>query len=119
MRDRSNLARGRWGEARAHRHLERCGFEVIGRNWRSPEPAVRGELDIIACGGDLVIFCEVKARRRTGFGGAAAAVDERKRRQVRGLAASWMRLHGARFERIRFDVIAIDGVRLTHLEAAF
>ncbi len=119
MHDRSKVARGRWGEQRAVRHLEQNGLVVVDRNWRSPERHVGGELDIVAAVDDLVVFCEVKARGRSGFGGAAAAVDERKQHQIRGLAESWVRLHGDRFERIRFDIVAIDGVRLTHLVAAF
>jgi putative endonuclease len=73
----------------------------------------------VAVGDDLVVFCEVKARRRGGFGGAASAVDDRKQCQIRALAESWLRLHDDAYERVRFDVVAIDGVRLTHLEAAF
>jgi len=119
MHDRSNMARGRWGEQRAGNHLQQSGLTVVDRNWRSPEPHVRGELDIVAADGDLVVFCEVKARRRAGFGGAASAVDRRKQEQIRRLADSWMRLHGDGYERIRFDVVAIDGVRLTHLDSAF
>lgn len=119
MRDRSNVARGRWGESLARRHLERAGHRIVDRNWRSPEPHVRGELDVVSVDGDAVVFTEVKARRRSGFGGAAAAVDDRKQQQIRSLAESWLRLHGDRFERVRFDVVAIDGVQVTHLEAAF
>ncbi len=119
MHDRSNVARGRWGETWARRHLERLGHLIVDLNWRSPERHVRGELDIVSLHGDLVVFSEVKARRRSGFGGAAAAVDHRKQQQIRGLAESWLRLNGDRVERVRFDVIAIDGVHLTHHEAAF
>lgn len=119
MHDQSKMARGRWGEQRAGRHLEQAGLRIIDRNWRSPEPHVRGELDLVAADGDLVVFCEVKARRRAEFGGAASAVDERKRAQIRLLADSWLRLNGAAYERVRFDVIAIDGVRITHLDTAF
>jgi putative endonuclease len=122
--DQSKRARGRWGEDRACAHLSRLGYFVVARNWRSPEPHVRGELDVIAVRGDLLVFCEVKARRGAGFGGAAAAVDDAKRAQVRMLAESWIRRAGldfddVRFDDVRFDVIAIDGVRLTHHEAAF
>ena len=119
MLDRSKVARGQWGESLARRHLERAGHRIVDRNWRSPEPHVRGELDVVSVDGGVVVFTEVKARRRSGFGGAAAAVDERKQQQIRSLAESWLRLHGERVERVRFDVVAIDGVQLTHLEAAF
>ena len=117
--DQSKRARGRWGEDRACSLLERSGFIVLDRNWRSPEPHVRGELDVVASADDLLVFCEVKARRRATFGGAACAVDARKQEQIRHLAASWLRTHDVDHERIRFDVIAIDGVRVEHLDAAF
>jgi putative endonuclease len=129
VHDRSKVARGRWGESIARRQLERAGHRIVDRNWRSPERDVRGELDIISVIDDVVVFTEVKARRRTGFGGAAAAVDDRKQRQIRTLAESWLRLHGdggvdrggdaVAVGGVRFDVIAIDGVQVTHLEAAF
>ena len=51
--------------------------------------------------------------------GAAAAVDERKQHQIRRLAESWLRVHGEHIERVRFDVVAIDGMRLSYFEAAF
>jgi putative endonuclease len=117
--DQSRRARGRWGEDRACAHLSRMGFFIVARNWRSPERHVRGELDVIAARDLLLVFCEVKARRSSGFGGAAAAVDGVKQAQVRMLAESWVRQADIEFEQVRFDVIAIDGVRLTHLEAAF
>ena len=65
------------------------------------------------------MFCEVKARRSSAYGGAAAAVTPAKQAQVRTLAASWLRSAGSPEIDVRFDVIAIDGVRLTHYEAAF
>ena len=119
MHDRSKVARGNWGESLARRHLEHAGHHIVDRNWRSPEPHVRGELDVVSVDGEVVVFTEVKARRRSGFGGAAAAVDDRKQQQIRSLAESWLRLHGEQVERVRFDVVAIDGVQLTHLESAF
>lgn len=124
MHDRSNVARGQWGESLACRQLRRAGHRIIDRNWRSPERDIRGELDIVSVHVDVLVFTEVKARRRTGFGGAAAAVDERKQHQIRSLAESWLRVRrdadvDVSFDGVRFDVIAIDGVQVTHLESAF
>ncbi len=119
MRDQSKRARGRWGEDRAVTHLRRVGYVIIDRNWRSTERHVRGEIDIIARDGQVVVFCEVKARRSAGFGGAASAVDRTKQEQIRRLADSWLRTAERPFDGVRFDVVAIDGVRLTHYEAAF
>ena len=125
MSDLSNRSRGRWGELRAARHLRALGFVVLDHGWRPPERELQGDLDLVAQRAHLVVFCEVKARRDASrFGGAVAAVTPTKREQVRALAVSWLHHHEIGGHEIggvdvRFDVIAIDGVRLTHYEAAF
>ena len=124
MHDQSNRARGRWGEARAAAHLRSLGFAIIDRNWRPSERELRGDIDLVAQCDDVIVFCEVKARRSSQFGGAASAVDVTKQRRVRALAASWLREHGVGDAglgaiAVRFDVIAIDGVALTHHPSAF
>jgi putative endonuclease len=117
--DRSRRARGAWGEARAVAHLQRLGHRVLDRNWRPAERQLRGELDIVATDGDVLVVCEVKARRSAGHGGAAAAVDERKQERIRHLAACWIADHDWSGDGVRFDVITIEGVRLTHFRQAF
>lgn len=120
MPDLSNRARGRWGEHLAARHLRSHGFEVVAVGWRPPDRELQGDLDLVVVRDDLVVFCEVKARRAASrFGGAVAAVTPAKQAQVRALAASWLRHHPDDDRRVRFDVVAIDGVSVTHYEAAF
>jgi putative endonuclease len=115
--DWSNRARGRWGEDRAAARFRALGFAVVERNWRSPERELPGELDVIARRGELVVFCEVKARR--GRGMAVMAVDEVKQGRVRALAEAWLRVHEVADVDVRFDVITVEGVALEHYEAAF
>ena len=117
--DLSRRARGRWGEDRAVAHLRRLGYEILTRNWRSPERHVGGELDVVACDGDVLVVCEVKARRSGRHGGAVAAVGPAKQERIRTLAESWLRTHGPLPGGIRFDVVTIDGVELRHWRAAF
>lgn len=117
--DRSSQARGRWGEDLAARHYRRLGYDVLDRNWRLHCDDRRGELDIVARRDDTLVFCEVKTRRRPGYGGAVAAVDRRKQVRVRRLAAAWLAEHDVRGAHVRFDVAAIEGVRLTVYEGAF
>ncbi len=121
MHDRSRRARGAWGEDRAAAHLARLGYLIVDRNWRSPEREVAGELDLVALHDGVLVFCEVKARRTGGHGGAVAAVGAAKQERIRGLAASWLRARGddVVHDGVRFDVIAIDGVRLRHWTSAF
>lgn len=118
-RDLSNRARGAWGESRAARHFRSLGFEIVDAGWRPPERELQGDIDLVARCGDLIVFCEVKARTSKRYGGAVAAVTESKQAQVRRLAESWLRAAGSPQVDVRFDVVAIDGVELTHYPAAF
>ena len=101
----------------------RAGFAIVERNWLLRRADVRGEVDIIArrCNGrsDLVVFCEVKARRSAGYGGAAIAVDAAKQDRLRLVAQLFLIERGLSEVDVRFDVIAITGTELTHYEAAF
>ncbi len=67
----------------------------------------------------LVVFCEVKARASAEFGGPAAAVDWRKQRRLRKLAAMWLALERPGLVEVRFDVAAVVGAKVEIIEAAF
>jgi putative endonuclease len=113
--DLSKRARGQWGEDRACTYYRRLGYEIVERNWRCE----MGEIDVVVRRGDTVVFCEVKTRRSSGFGGAAAAVDHRKQRRIRRLAAAWLETRQVRGVEVRFDVVAITGVDVELIEGAF
>jgi putative endonuclease len=109
------LAYGREGEDAAVAWYEQAGYRIVDRNWRCRE----GELDIVATGDGVVVFCEVKARGSDRFGGPAEAVTWRKQRRIRGLAVRWLAEHDGRFGEIRFDVAAVRGRKVEIIEAAF
>ena len=134
----STQALGRLGEQLAAEHLERRGFRILERNYRTRW----GELDIVAFDGRTLVFCEVKSRRLpsagaglrpgpTGRQSVAAApfdgVHARKRAQVRKMAARWFseRANRPYAPAVRFDAIGVtfdrrgELVRLDHLEGAF
>lgn len=92
----------------------RHGYRVLGRNVRLPG----GEIDVIASDGGAIVFVEVKTRTGAGFGSALAAVDARKRRTLRALAADWLQI-AAPHARARFDVVTIDGERIELHRGAF
>ena len=78
---------GRRGEEIAARHLERLGWRIVERNYRSRE----GELDLIAARGGTLAFCEVKTLVARGAGRAGPvdpieAVGALKQLQVRRMA---------------------------------
>ena len=115
---------GRAGEQLAAEHLQRLGYEIVERNYRTRW----GELDIVARAGDTLAFCEVKTRRAGGrAGGPFDAVGRGKQVRVRKMAGSWLveRRDRPYADVIRFDAIGVvvDGcgrlVSLDHLEGAF
>jgi putative endonuclease len=115
---------GRLGEDLALEHLERLGYRLVARNYRTRF----GELDLIVCDDTTIVFVEVKARRIDASAGSAVeSVPPRKQRQVRGMAAAWLveSSDRPRAGDLRFDVVALTVdqagrlVRLDHLEAAF
>lgn len=113
--DRSKVARGRWGEERAATEYRRLGYVVLDRNWRSPT----GELDLVVERDGIVVFSEVKTRRSDRYGPAAAAVGPKKQRTIHRLAMEWLDEHRPPRRGIRFDVVAITGVRVEVIESAF
>ncbi len=112
MNRRGNL--GRCGEDAAVRLLEHHGYVVLARNVRLPG----GEIDVIGKDGDVIAFVEVKTRAGARYGAAIAAVDARKRRTLRALAADWLQI-AAPHARARFDVVTIDGNRAELHRGAF
>jgi putative endonuclease len=115
---------GLLGEDLALAHLERLGFALVTRNHRTRF----GEIDLVVFDGSTLVFVEVKTRRANSAGrGPWEALHERKRQQVRRMAAAYLlevadRPHSPD---LRFDAVGVlvDGqgrlVRLDHLEAAF
>lgn len=121
---------GASGERLAGEHLERRGYRILERNFRTRW----GELDIVAYDGETLVFCEVKSRRCRANGGGGdpspvplEAVHPRKQQRVRKMASSWLRERPGRprARTLRFDAIGITFdaagrlLELTHLEAAF
>ncbi|MBV8600899.1 MAG: YraN family protein [Candidatus Eremiobacteraeota bacterium] len=106
---------GRAGEDAAVAYLTERGFQIVGRNVRLGN---RGEIDVVARDGETIVFVEVKARQSQRFGSAATAVDARKRRTLRKLAAEWLQLFAPQ-SFARFDVLAADGERFRYYRDAF
>ncbi|MBP6095622.1 MAG: YraN family protein [Methyloversatilis sp.] len=104
----ARAAHGAAAEQLAARYLEARGLRVIGRNLRWPD----GELDLVCEHGDVLVFVEVRLRRDTRFGGAAASVGRTKQARVIRAAQRYLAEHGrrARCRPARFDVVALSGL---------
>jgi putative endonuclease len=118
---RSSTTRGRTAEDAVADYLQDKGWEVLGRNQRTPV----GEIDLVCRQGPVVVMVEVKARSSNRYGEALEAVGPRKERRLRAAAAWWMIEHGRPPRGLRFDVIAVelelDGTprSLNHLRDVF
>ena len=118
---------GALGERLAREHLERAGYAVLERNYRSR----RGEIDVIVSGHGALVFCEVKTRvagGRSGPDGPLEAIGGAKQRRLRMLAREWLSARVGRrpnAEVLRFDAVGVtldrSGrlVALEHVEEAF
>jgi putative endonuclease len=101
------IALGKTGEDLAVAELERRGYAIVARRWRSRA----GEIDIIARDGETLVFVEVKAREDHDFGDAAESVTMRKRRTIVRLAKAYVAEQRWIDRPCRFDVVTI------HLDA--
>ncbi|MCW3489951.1 YraN family protein [Dethiobacter alkaliphilus] len=95
---------GQKGEELAVDHLRRAGYLILARNWRCD----RGEIDIVAKAGNILVFVEVKTRRSSRLGTPQEAVDFRKQEKLRYLAYRFINATGITAAEYRFDVAAIN-----------
>ena len=106
--DRISL--GKSGENYACRELERRGYAIVARRFRTRS----GELDIIAREGETLVFVEVKARRTTRYGTPVEGVTALKRRRLLKMAAEYVLLRGVCNASCRFDIVSVlfgEGLR--------
>ncbi len=101
MGDQQEL--GRDGEDVAAGYLAQRGMQLVARNWRCRY----GEIDIVALDGAVLVFCEVKTRRGTGYGVPLAAITAVKLARMRRLAVLWLEAHGGHRGPIRIDAIGL------------
>ena len=101
-------ALGKWGESQAAEYLERFGYEIIERNFRTPY----GELDLItrfsSAESSELVFVEVKTRSNQSFGLPEVAVDRRKQEHLIAAAEYYLSLLDEPPDIWRIDVIAIE-----------
>ncbi len=102
-----NQSVGRWGEQAAADFLCQHGYEIVGRNRRTPH----GEIDIIAQKDGLTVFIEVKARTGQAFGPPEVAVTPRK--QAHMLACAEYYAQQNEIDHWRIDVIAVERLKGT------
>ena len=105
-------------EDQALRHLQGAGLRLMERNYRTPGRG-GGEIDLIMRESDgTTVFVEVRARKSSTHGGAAASISATKQRRIVFAARHYlMRLREP--PPCRFDVVVIAGPDIEWLRAAF
>jgi putative endonuclease len=96
--------RGKDAEARAARYLEAQGLRIVERNYHTRY----GEIDLIARDGETLVFVEVRARRSSAFGGAAASITAAKRDKITRTAEIYLATQ-RHTPRCRFDAVLLSG----------
>jgi len=94
---------GKWGEDAASEHLLQKGYEIIGRNVRTPY----GEIDIVAKQEDTTIFVEVKTRTSNKMGLPEESITTRKREHMIACAEHYTAEN--EIDNWQIDVISIEG----------
>lgn len=117
MKQENKREIGRRYEQKAVNLLEQKGYQILKTNYQNRY----GEIDIIACLDEILIFAEVKYRSTNQYGDPLEAVDRRKQNRICRSALYYCVQHlGSSEVRCRFDVITIDGnENIRHLENAF
>src|SRR5438132_14330165 len=96
---------GEEGERAAARFLEARGYRILERNYRTR----RGEIDLIAEDGRILVFVEVKVRLDDRFGGPAAAITRAKQARIARLAQQYLAWRGVGDRTWRFRAVLVWG----------
>ncbi|MEQ1931787.1 MAG: YraN family protein [Parvularculaceae bacterium] len=114
-RDRAEAERqGRRAERLAAFYLQLKGYRLLARRFK----AAGGEIDLAARRGDVLVFAEVKARADLDAGVLAVTPSSRRRVEAAGRAFIASRPHLAPLG-VRYDIMAVSGVRIRHLRDAW
>lgn len=111
-------ALGRSGEEQAKLYLQKKGFKIMAKNYRSPF----GEVDLICEEKNDLVFVEVKTRHSLEYGDGSEAVDFSKKEKLLKSALYYLKAHDLESRNFRFDVVSILVGRvekITHIVHAF
>lgn len=112
--------KGKIGEEIARIYLGGKGFKILEQNYHSQQ----GEVDLIACYKDLLVFIEVKNYSYQSWGSPFGAITKNKRNSIIHAARTYLWKNNIKDINCRFDVLSIyhrrDGShQIEHLEDAF
>jgi len=101
-------------EDRAAAFLSDLGYTIVKRGYK----ASRGEIDILALDGDVLVVVEVKERTREGVR-AEESITEAKAKRLAAAARQYLQSVGELDRKLRFDVVCFDPTGVRHHVDAF
>jgi putative endonuclease len=114
----STLPLGKQGEDMVVAYLLQEGFTILERNYRKQY----GEIDIIACNKEYLVFVEVKMRRSCRFD-FSCVVTPKKQQKIAFVARHYLARHTYAYKVYRFDVALVEGIgtaaKITYIPQAF
>ena len=94
---------GKIGEDLARQRLKDLGYRIIKANY----VCALGEIDLIARDGEVLVFVEIKTRKKQSLGLAKEAVTKRKQVKLSKVALAYMKYNNLLGSKARFDVVAV------------
>lgn len=94
---------GKEGEDIAASFLEQQGYKILERNYR----CALGEIDIIACDNEDLVFIEVKTRTGLAFGYPQESITRSKQFRIKKIALRYLVEKRPLYQNYRFDVVSI------------
>lgn len=93
---------GRRGEDAVNNYLLKLGYTIIARNYRRK----CGEIDLIACKGDLISFVEIKTRATCHFP-LLHLITSAKQKKIIQTAKLFVLQNSIHDKTLRFDVATV------------
>jgi len=87
----------------ARRYLSRRKYRVLAKNYRCPA----GEIDLICCQGQAIVFVEVKTRSSDQAQDPQEAIRPSQWRRIENAAYYFLMRHGLADRACRFDVVTV------------
>lgn len=103
MKSKARQVIGQKGESIAADYLEKKGYIILERNFRTPY----GEIDLICKQANVIIFVEVKSRTNRSLGPPEISITSRKAGHLRGAAEYFIQQHPELTNDWRIDAVTI------------
>jgi putative endonuclease len=94
---------GDWGEQQAAEYLRREGYEILGKNVRTPH----GEIDLVAKLGDVTCFVEVRTLSSSRLARPEETINRRKKSHMMTAVEEFTQSHD--IDHWQIDAISVEG----------